>query len=163
MKINEAIQLRENTAVVNSDGIGNVPMNRDIDYFGLRVLMTPRIFLKLAANVGYGRRSESVAYLVNAIKSGQAVAQPFLTIEVPDSWERGQMDGIAKVVGHEGRHRMMALAQVYGDNHPIEVHINPKFYRKRHITPDWIDSLLYDGIEAQDSNNVIRKAFTPYR
>lgn len=161
MKISEAIQLQENTPVVNSDGIGNVSINKDIDYFGLRVLMSPQIFLRLAAKAGHGKRSESVEYLVNAILSGEAVAPPFLNIEVPDSWvdDSAEDSGIAKVVGHEGRHRMMALAQVYGMNYPIEVHIIPKFYRRRHITSDWIDSLLYDGIEAQDSTNVIRKAF----
>jgi len=161
MKPEEAFVLQEQTAVVNSDGIGNTPTNHDIDYFGIRVLMTPLNFLKLAAKTGSNPRMESVEYLVNAILSGEAVAPPFLKLEVPHSWTGDSDDGmeVAKVVGHEGRHRMLALSRVYGRNYPIEVHITFYGYRNRHVTREWIESLIYDGIEEEDSKRVVKRSF----
>lgn len=164
MKLNEAIILTETSALVNSDGIGNTSLNKDIDYFGMRVLMTPLNFLKLAAKTGSNPRMEAVDYLVNAILSGEAVAQPFLKIEVPYSWMDDSVEdsGIAKVIGHEGRHRMLALSQVYGRNYPIEVHLTFPPHRSRHIQRDWIQSMLHDGIEEEDSSRVVTRSFKRY-
>lgn len=41
--------LENNSIIDNKDGWGAVPYNQEVNYFGLKVKMTPSIFLKLAA------------------------------------------------------------------------------------------------------------------
>ena len=48
-----------------------------------------------------------------------------------------------KFTGHEGRNRMVAIDEVYGDV-PIEVHLFPRGKRARNITPDVLKRLRKD-------------------
>jgi len=124
----------------NKKGAGAVPYNQEVDYRGLRVQMSPSIFMNLAAPLD---RSEalSVDGLINHIKNNGSIGSPFLDISVPAEWEDGDFTLPAAVKSHEGRNRMYAIQETEGDS-PIEVHL---FFRndirKRHITNEWIKNL----------------------
>ena len=134
----------------NSNGAGAVPYNADVDYFGLRVAMKPSTFLDLAAPLHDKDNSEMEEY----IRNGGAIGAPFLDIVIPQEWDDGDFTKFAKIQGHEGRHRMKAIMAVEGDT-PIEVHLFPKYYRARDLTPDFIKH-LNEGIYAEKSTRLVR-------
>lgn len=133
MRIRELMEYR----VDNVDGLGSVPYNANINYMGLRVLMKPSVFLKLARPL---KEPQSVDYITQHLENGGALGAPFLTVEIPESWLQGKFPDYAQVRGHEGRNRMMAIQKVEGDN-PVEVHIFPRELRARHLTPEIIEQL----------------------
>ena len=118
----------------NKEGWGSVPWNQEVDYRGLRVKMKPSVFEKLAASRG---GEPAVDKVVQHIKSGGSIGAPFLQIRVDEDDSQ-----IPEVVGHEGRSRMLAIAEAYGDV-PIEVHLffQGKVYRNRHITPEFVEKI----------------------
>ena len=139
------IQMAENpvTAPVidSASGIGSVPNNQSVDYFGLRISMKPSTFLKLARNLpAEERRARSSTYLRDAMEEGRGIGPPTLYVEIPDGWQEGDFSEVAEVVGHEGRHRATTAMELFGDK-PFEMHLFPKFFRRRHITPEWIEHL----------------------
>ena len=78
-----------------------------------------------------------------------------LAVSIPPKWEEGDMSEPARVSGHEGRNRMLAIQQVEGDD-PVEVHIFPKGgMRARDLTPE-IVSKLRSGMMNQERSNFIR-------
>ena len=146
------LNILQEAVIDNKHGVGATPYNQDIDYFGLRVLMRPSVFLKLALPLA---EEVSVEFMVNHLKSGGSIGAPFLQLRIPGNWEEkdewdeddnkvtipGNYSEPAKVVGHEGRNRMTAIIKVYGDD-PVEVHILPgSFYRARHMTPEFVDAI----------------------
>jgi hypothetical protein len=141
----------------NVHGWGAVPNNRNIDYLGMRVHMSPSQFLKLAAPLS-PEESESSHDILDHLKSGGKVGSPFLTIRIPESWEDNDLTKPAKVVSHEGRNRMMALQRMQGDS-PVETHL---FFssgiRARDIQPEWV-SQMNSQLIPQRSNNVIQGPF----
>lgn len=143
MRINEVI-------IDNKNGAGATPNNMEIDYLGLRILMKPSIFLKLASPMD----SESIDRLVDYVKNGGVIASPFLRVEVPEEWVRGDYSYLASVMSHEGRHRMVAVQKIDGDI-PVEVHmLFAKGIRARNIKPEWIKHLNRGMIsEMQDSGD----------
>ena len=120
------------------DGLGSVPYNSNVDYMGLRVLMRPSVFLKLAREL---REPRSVEYIIKHMEQGGALGQPFLTVDIPEEWRDGDFKNYAKIAGHEGRNRMMAIMKLEGDA-PVEVHLFPRGgFRARHLTPEIIEQL----------------------
>ena len=124
--------------VDNREGLGSVPYNANVDYMGLRVLMTPSVFLSLANPL---KEPKSVDYIVQHMENGGALGAPFLNIDIPERWFEGKFADYARVVGHEGRNRMMAIQKVEGDG-PVEVHLFPRGgIRARHLTQEIIEQL----------------------
>jgi len=126
----------------NQSGIGSVPKNQEIDYFGLRVAMRPSTFLKLALPMpNTAQDQESIEY-VKQHKDTEGIGAPFLEIDIPQGWEEGNLSKPARVVGHDGRHRMAAILQSEGDD-PVEVHLFPLGLRRRHFdaNPEWAQHL----------------------
>lgn len=122
----------------NRNGWGQVPYNQDIDYFGLRVLMRPSVFLKLAAPLYEPTSKEAIKI---HIAQGGSIGAPFLQIAIPKEWENGDFSKPAAVYGHEGRNRMLAIKELEGDA-PIEVHLLPNGgMRARNLTPDIVSEL----------------------
>lgn len=121
----------------NVEGWGSTPLNQEVNYFGLRVLMRPLTFLKLAAPLN-GTVSPTIQ---QHIKSGGSIAAPFLRIKFPEKWFKGDFSDHASVLGHEGRNRMHSVLEIEGDD-PIEVHLffNAEV-RRRHLTPEIIEKL----------------------
>lgn len=137
-ELDQARALKE-VRIDNEEGWGSVPYNKDVDYFGLRVLMRPSTFLRLARPLSEPVSRDDIA---QHIQGGGSIGAPFLDINVPPEWDDGRFeDASARVVGHEGRNRMMAIQQVEGDE-PVEVHLFPKGgLRRRDLTPEFIDAM----------------------
>ena len=124
--------------VDNDRGLGATSSNSNIDYRGLRVLMRPSDFLKLARPL---TEPTSVDYITQHLKNDGALGSPFLVVDIPEEWENGNLRSFAKVVGHEGRNRMVAVQKLEGDA-PVEVHIIPNGeMRARHLTQDMVKQL----------------------
>jgi len=126
----------------NKDGLGAVPNNQSIDYFGLAVDMKPSTFLKLALplNTASPDEEKTINYIQQNLDT-QGIGAPFLEVNIPQEWEAGDFKKPAAIVGHDGRHRMYAVMRDQGDD-PVEVHMFPRGgMRRRDITPEMIDQL----------------------
>ena len=138
----------------NKKGWGAVPNNQEVDYLGLRVIMTPKHFIDLAAPLD-GEPSDKIA---QHLEQGGTIGAPFLVIEIPESWANGDFAMPARVVGHEGRNRMAAVAKVFGNN-PVETHLFfSKGLRNRHITEEFKKN-LNRGLVKEKSKTIIRGPF----
>ena len=121
----------------NKKGAGSTPNNDNVDYLGLRVMMKPSVFLKLAPPLGY---SADLQRMRDLIQSGGAISAPQLYLEIPPSWDDEDLTKPARVQSHEGRHRMQAILELEGDE-PVETHLFPLGMRRRHLTPQMIQRL----------------------
>lgn len=140
---------------INGKGLGTTGYNSNVDYRGLRVLMKPSVFLSLAAHLS---EPSSVDYIVQHMKDGGALGSPFLIVDIPEKYFEGDFTGLnyAKVVGHEGRNRMIAIQKLEGDA-PVEVHIfGYGEIRKRHFTPEIIEQLQL-AMRSQDGKLTFTK------
>lgn len=143
----------------NEKGLGVVPNNTggQPDYFGIRVMMKPSTFHKLALSLPKDQRSSQYQDLVDKVAKGVPIASPFLSIVIPDEWEEGDLSQPAKVTGHEGRHRMYAVDEVDGDV-PVEVHLWGRFksseMRRRHLNDEMIQELI-NGLIDETGNNYV--------
>lgn len=125
---------------ISGKGLGTTGYNANVDYRGLRVLMKPSTFLSLAAHLP---SPTSVDYIVQHMKNGGALGSPFLIVDIPEKYFEGDFTDLnyAKVVGHEGRNRMLAIQKLEGDD-PVEVHIfGYGEVRARDFTPEIIEQL----------------------
>jgi len=133
----------DEVVIDNVSGWGNVPMNQNVAYMGLRVQMTPRKFLELAYEL---TTSHSANDIENHIRNGGSIGAPFLQIVIPPEWFDGDLSKPAHIRGHEGRNRMTAVLNAEG-NAPVETHL---FFnsgvRNRHLTPEIIKRLNQDII-----------------
>jgi hypothetical protein len=131
MKISEVV-------IDNEKGLASVPLNVDVDYFGLRVLMRPSTFLELSLPLP---EDEDYEYLKNHIRQNKSIGAPWLDIRLPEEYENQKFTKIARVAGHEGRHRMAAIKMIEGDN-PVETHLFfSGGWRNRDLTPEIIKSI----------------------
>jgi hypothetical protein len=137
----------------NKRGLGAVPHNADVHYFGLRTVMRPSMFLKLSLPLDKNDPEEkkTIQHLAQQIND-QGFGAPFLTIAVPESWESEDFSLEAKVRDHDGRHRMLAIQQEQGDS-PVETHIFIPHFRRRDITDDIIKNLR-NGVLNQNGHYV---------
>ncbi|MCX7593767.1 MAG: hypothetical protein N2235_08405 [Fischerella sp.] len=148
-------QLDENgvdNIINNVRGAGAVPNNQDVDYFGMRVKVKPSVFLKLSLPLE--PESEYLTKLIQYLKNGGQIGSPFLEIQLPDAWFEGKFEELPRVKGHEGRHRMMAIQEIWGDI-PVETHL---FFRggvrARNLTPD-IQRALNEEIISESGRAVM--------
>jgi hypothetical protein len=135
----------------NREGWGNVPLNSNVDYRGLRVMMRPSQFLSIAHELADPVSAKDIE---QHLRSGGSIAAPFLDIKIPYEWEDGDYSQPAKIWGHEGRNRMLAVQKSEGDA-PIEVHLFPNGeWRARDLTPEIIDQLQHNTVSQR--GNLIR-------
>lgn len=141
----------------NREGWGATGYNMNVDYRGLRVLMRPSKFLQLATPLMEpGTASDIEAH----IRAGGAIGAPFLIIDVPEDWFDGDLRKPARIVGHEGRNRMIAIGRVEGDD-PVEVHLIFRGEVRRHdITPEMMDA-LQSSIRSQSGGYLLGPWFEP--
>jgi hypothetical protein len=92
-------------------GLGQVPLNQNVNYRGFTAMMRPSKFLELAADLENPKQS-SLDYIRQSVDEGKSVGSPFLNLD----FETG------KVQSHDGRHRMMVIQEKNGDE-PVPVHI----------------------------------------
>ena len=126
----------DEVVIDNNAGAGAVPNNSNVDYMGLRVAMRPSTFLQLAAPLS----TEPDPGLLKYIANGGAIGAPFLQVSIPEAWDTGDFSEPAQVDNHEGRNRMHAIQKLEGDD-PVEVHIFPRYYRARDMTPEFVKNL----------------------
>jgi hypothetical protein len=154
MKISDLFEGNNSSIIDNKNGWGAVPDNQEVDYLGLRVTMTPKHFIDLAAPLGAEPSDEIAQHL----EQGGTIGAPFLQIEIPESWEDGDFTMPARVMSHEGRNRMAAVAKVFGNN-PVETHLFfNKGLRNRHITDEFKKN-LNRGLVKEKSKSIIRGPF----
>jgi hypothetical protein len=119
------------------DGLGSVPNNQSVNYMGFVALCRPSVFLRLALDHA-GERDETAADIKRLVGEGYAVGIPWLVVNTRDLEEE---KGPAKITGHEGRARMLAVKGLNGDD-AIPIHC---FFtggtRAHHMTPELIRDL----------------------
>jgi hypothetical protein len=146
-----AVEFIAEYKVDNVRGLGAVPDNQNVDYKGTRVMMRPSTFLKLALPL---ENPTSVDHIVNHIRQGGSLGAPFLVLKIPPEWENNNFKLPTKVVGHEGRNRMISVQKVEGDD-PVEVHLFlGGDMRARHLTPEIIEHLKM-GMRNQAGTSMI--------
>lgn len=141
MHLFEIIQPSPTLNIKNKEGsIGYVTINDNIDYMGLRVMMTPRTFHQLAEPLPpYARATSRI--IKRLMLDGEPVASPFLDIEIPTAWADDDYSQPARVRSHEGRNRMYAILDIFG-NVPVETHLIFSHHLRNHdIKPEWIEQL----------------------
>lgn len=108
----------------NKDGAGAVSDNIDSNYKGFTILMTPDEFLRLSAPL----MEDNISTKLTTNKLGT----PFLNCE----W----VDGKWQVIGHEGRHRAIALRASLpeGTRIPVNVFGKGDYNRARYLSPEMI-------------------------
>lgn len=144
----------------NSKGWGATPHNANVDYRGMAVMMRPSTFLKLALPMA--EHDKDTTAIEQHIGQGGAIGAPFLEIKVPDEWrDDGNYSQPARVYGHDGRHRMLAIQRTEGDA-PVEVHLflmsQYSEWRNRHMTPE-VMRALNAQLVPQGSNAAIQGPF----
>lgn len=136
------------------DGLGSVPFNSDVYYFGYVVLMKPSVFLG-AALPHEGQREESVKQITRLIDDGYAVGQPWLQVSLDDFKDRGDPP---KVKGHEGRARMLTIQRRLGDA-PVPVHIFLTGGMRARDLKDEMIAALKARLQAEGSKKVITSPY----
>ena len=126
----------------NTNGMGAVPHNQEVDYMGVEVQMKPSVFLHLATFVPREELT-SVDHIKKPLQEGKKIGTPFLMLMPTDD------EDVWRVQSHEGRNRMYALYEMYGDI-PLPVHLFPNNgMRARHITADvlkkWKSKLISES------------------
>lgn len=144
----------------NSKGWGATPLNANVDYRGMAVMMRPSTFLKLALPLA--AHDKDTAAIEQHIGEGGSIGAPFLDIHAPDEWrENEDYSQPARVYGHDGRHRMLAIMRAEGDA-PVEVHLflmsKHSEWRNRHMTPE-VMRALNAQLVPQGSNAAIPGPF----
>jgi putative chitinase len=149
-KASESNDHLDEVTIDNKDGWGNVPYNQNVNYMGLRVQMTPRKFLELASELEVPRSVDSIEA---HIRKGGSIGAPFLQVVIPPEWFDGDLSKPARIRGHEGRNRMIAVLKAEG-NTPIETHL---FFnggvRNRDLTPEIIKRLNQDITSERETLN----------
>jgi len=137
----------------NRQGLGAVPHNADVNYFGLQVVMRPSMFLKLSLPLDKNSpdEQETIQHLRKHIND-PGFGAPFLTVVVPEAWESDDFSLEARVRDHDGRHRMYAILDEQGDQ-PVETHVFLPHFRRRDITDGIIENLR-NGILSQNGQYV---------
>ena len=131
----------------NKSGLGAVPHNQDILYFGLVAIMTLDDFSSLALD-DQGHQDGTASEIIKLIEQGYSIGSPFLNLkETSDG-------GPLQVVGHEGRGRVKAIKSYLGNNIEIPIQIFVNGYRNRELTKSLID-LVKDG-------NILPEEFKTY-
>lgn len=143
MRAQEIIQdssADSSSIIDNKNGLGHVPMNSNVDYRGLRVTMRPSVFFSLAKPLTR-EQAQSVDYIKDHIQSGGKIASPWLSLAVDYDWLRNDFTKPARVRSHEGRNRMYAIQELFGDI-AIETHLFFAGEIRRHdATPQWFQEI----------------------
>jgi hypothetical protein len=112
----------------NKDGIGAVPFNQEIDYMGFVTRMTPREFRRIVPAGVSGPKTKE--YVKQALQQGKKLGTPFLEVKWDDK------NKVWQTTGHEGRSRVDAIAELFGNDLLIPIHIFPGGMRARDMTDE---------------------------
>jgi hypothetical protein len=132
----------------SKDALGIVPDQRNIDYIGFKVVMSPEEFLSLNPHpVSWTRGT------LSALKrEGVEIAPPFLIAE----WDPDIR--LWRVIDHEGRHRAKHAMEVLR-HRLIPVDIIPRHPRRelraRHLTAEMVSAPFLSDRKAGESTMVV--------
>lgn len=152
------MKLYEVNSPVNFDqryGLAQVPWNQEVDYRGLRVYMKCSNFMRLIGNQAkyeFDPTGLGTEFIRKHIRDKKAIGSPFLDIDLPGGWfkDNPDMEKAAQVGGFEGRKRVTAVLEEYGDKY-IEVHLLFRGeVRRRHITPAMIKDMMFRMIPLRE-------------
>ena len=132
------------------NGVGQVPLNQNVDYRGFTAMMRPSKFLELAADLEKPKES-SLDYIRQSVDEGKGVGSPFLNLD----FETG------KVKSHDGRHRMMVIQEKNGDV-PVPVHIFGKGEQRARLLDEEKINAFASNLTSEDgrqSSNNFSEAF----
>jgi hypothetical protein len=136
-------QKQSSVGNVNFDqvsGIGSVPYNQNVNYMGFTAMMKPSKFLELAADLDEPKQ-KSIDYIRKSIGEGKAVGSPFLQLDFKNG----------KVKGHDGRHRMMVIQEMNGDQ-PVPVHFFGTGEQRARLLDEGKISTLRSSITGEGGN-----------
>jgi hypothetical protein len=123
----EAPQAKVGIVWDRSKGIGNVPNQQELDYFGFERNMKPSEFRQYVPKGVWNKDTKS--FLASETSKGKTVAPPFLKVE----WDKENKAW--RVSNHEGRSRADYSAELNADA-DIPVSMLPVGMRARDITPE---------------------------
>lgn len=136
------------------DGLGAVPFNQSVYYHGLVAELRPSKFLELALP-HEGQRDQSAREITKLIKDGYAMGIPWLYVDIDPINERGSF---ARITGHEGRARCLAVKELIGDvSIPVHLFLTHG-YRARDLEQKHIDRLL-EAVYAEKSTTLVARPF----
>lgn len=132
-------------------GLGQVPDNMEVLYKGFAVIMLPEQFHRLTPARTYNE--DSLEIITDAIKSGKPIGSPFLSIMKTKK-------GAYYVSGHEGRTRMKAIDNLYGQV-PVLVHVFVDWTRARSIDTTMINNMRLNLIPEKQKTALRGPHFGP--
>lgn len=133
----------------NKNGLGATSNNANVLYRGAVAWIKPSVFRKLAA---LGDREDTAKEIIELIKNGEAIAAPFLLLDIKGN--TSNPDSV-KIYGHEGRARSDAFKILNGDVcMPVQLH--PLSIRARDLSEDFFKWVEAHGIISEKSNTSIK-------
>lgn len=135
-------------------GLGQVPNNQSVYYFGFVVMMRPSVFLDIVLD-DEGHQDGTAKEIAKLILKGYSIGPPFLEINTQPFEEDGKPP---KIVGHEGRGRMKAIRMANGDE-LVPVHVFLKGgMRARDLTPELI-AAIKGRVQVEGGTRVVDAPF----
>jgi hypothetical protein len=132
-----------NVAYDNIHGMGAVPNNSEVNYFGFTIFITPAVFLRFAAA---GDRGDVPTQIAQKIKAHYPIGTPFLNFDFNEKAFGQGEPLVMKIIGHEGRARMKAIEMVNGDLGKVPVHVLARGeLRARHLNEKFFEALRDRG------------------
>lgn len=141
----------DKVAFDNHKGFGHTPNNKEVDYLGWTMEMSPRDFID---SVTPADRSEDGKRFVDFINERAPMGAPTLYVKVNEV-EFGQGEPLRVLISsHEGRGRMWAIEQVNGPL-KVPVHVIPSGgMRARHFDEAFFEALRKRGIVSEGGGKV---------
>jgi hypothetical protein len=119
-------------------GLGSSPYNEDVCFFGTPVLMTPSKFLALALPLTH---PTSVPGIKKELAAKQAIASPYLLMNLSRDGDGKVVTEGAEIIGHDGRNRAQAILEQYGDVEMLVHIIYQGGVRAKHVSPELLESV----------------------
>jgi len=135
------------------ESIGQVPDQIDKKVGRTNISLKPSEFLQLAQEFDPNTKSsaDTIQFFEDAIRDSRAIAPPWFTVQwVPEksAW---------KVLGHEGRHRVIAGEKVFGDEN-LPVHF---FLRNSSDDGRWGRKIEVDQLSSEMQQALENRRFIP--
>lgn len=150
---------KPNWSITPKDGkepLGFVPMQSksEIEYRGLIAITNPSNFKSVTPNRSFDSTSSNIYKIKSEIEQGNPIVPPFLEIEIKNNKPY--------VYGHEGRTRVEAINQLYGNiDIPVIlfVYIDGGKLRYNNKDIDKYISILKDGLFSQNDKKYVSDVF----
>lgn len=154
----DVYRLSDEVYVDNHDGLGQTPNNASILYFGVVAILPIETFLHIV--LPSDDKHERASSIAELMREGYGVGNPMLYLEVdlPTLYDDPENAKLARITGHEGRARAVAL-EMFGIKE-IPVHIMLPGHRARQVTDiHEFKDYLNSGIK--DENGKLRTRVFP--